>query len=68
MHDADDAIAEEGSLVSNEHELCSFACAVGCADGGHFKTFIGIMDALEGRMFWFIVRSMRAFPRSCSNI
>ena len=50
MHDADDAIAEEGSLVSKAG-MSYFHLPVPweAPTADHLKTFIGIMDALEDK-------------------
>ena len=50
MHDADDAIAEERSLV-NKAGISYFHLPVPweAPTADHLKTFIGIMDALEDR-------------------
>ncbi|MGB0478869.1 MAG: protein tyrosine phosphatase family protein, partial [Parvibaculales bacterium] len=50
MHDADDAIAEEGSLVSKAG-MSYFHLPVpwDAPSADHLKTFIGIMDALEDK-------------------
>ena len=50
MHDADDAIAEEGSLVSKAG-MSYFHLPVPweAPTTDHLKTFIGIMDALEDK-------------------
>ncbi|MGB2447704.1 MAG: protein tyrosine phosphatase family protein [Parvibaculales bacterium] len=50
MHDADDAIAEEGSLVSKAG-MSYFHLPVPweAPTVDHLKTFIGIMDALEDK-------------------
>ncbi|MDA8776512.1 protein tyrosine phosphatase family protein [Alphaproteobacteria bacterium] len=50
MHDADDAIAEEGSLVSKAG-MSYFHLPVPweAPTADHLKTFIGIMDALDDK-------------------
>lgn len=50
MHDADDAIAEEGSLVSKAG-MSYFHLPVPweAPTADHLKTFIGIMDALKDK-------------------
>ena len=50
MHDADDAIAEEGSFVSKAG-MSYFHLPVPweAPTADHLKTFIGIMDALEDK-------------------
>lgn len=50
MHDADDAITEEGSLVSKAG-MSYFHLPVPweAPTADHLKTFIGIMDALEDK-------------------
>ena len=50
MHDADDAIAEEGSLVSKAGmSYVHLPVPWDAPTADHLKTFIGIMDALEGK-------------------
>ena len=49
-HDADDAIAEEGSLVSKAGmSYVHLPVPWDAPTADHLKTFIGIMDALEGK-------------------
>lgn len=50
MHDADDAIAEEGSLVSKAGmSYVHLPVPWDAPTADHLKTFSGIMDALEGK-------------------